>query len=79
MQTTRYLLEAFAKLRADTYWQRICGDLQRERAAKVSELVNGYGLTEYDRAVIAGRIQCLDELLDLADTAAVKLETFRTK
>jgi len=79
MRETRELLEAFSKLRTDVRWHHILADMHHEREARVVELVHGERKTEYERAVTAGRIQALDELLTLADTASERLKTFRTK
>ena len=79
MKQTRDTIEAALKLKDSPMWRAIIGHLRAQRALEANAVIYGDCITEYQRAILAGRVQSLDAVLALADATEKDLEKFGTK
>lgn len=79
MRYGKDVIDAVAKLRSDPMWCCVIEHLKRHRADMVNELLGARSGTEYQRGILAGSAACMDDLLELHETAHAQLETYRTK
>ena len=79
MRPTRELLEAMAGLHNDPRWQAVLVACKHEREMRVEEMVAADQITEYQRAIIVGRIRAMQEFVLLDETAADTLRDWKTR
>jgi len=79
MKLTRDLLGASVTLKDSPAWQLVVESFRVQAALLTRRLVHGEALTEYQRATLAGRIQQIDELVDLAAKTAEDVQRFQTQ
>ena len=79
IKPTVELLEAAIGLRNDPRWQVILQGLKAERELRVHELLAAEQSSEYQRAIIVGRVRAIQDFVSFAETAQETLRTFGTR
>lgn len=78
MLSERDDFQAAATLRDSPAWERILSSLKLERETAIKALVRSES-GEYARGRLAGRVELIETLLELAATAKEQLRTFGTQ
>ncbi len=79
IKPTLKTLEAAVGLAKDERWQAILDALKVEREARVQELLAAEQFTEYQRALIVGRVRAIQEFVQFSENAAAALRNWQTK